>query len=212
MDNVKLAKEEYNEEGLQEDEFLPEVEVSLEVNLSVRVGALLFSSIKPLSAHQLAELTRADIDQVEEVLESLTSKFVKEEVGFSLCEIAGAWQFRTNPETASTVHKLISPKAKKLSRAAAETLAIIAYKQPVQRAEIEAIRGVDALPTLKTLLDFKLIQIIGREDSVGQPALYGTSKQFLEKFGMRDLSELPSTRELQELAEEESSESSAPIE
>lgn len=208
MDNVKLAINQYEEESEVSEDSLPEIELSL----SVRIGALLFSSIKPLSAQQLAELTQSDIDQVEEALESLVSKFAKEEIGFSLCEVAGAWQFRTSPETASTVHKLISPKAKKLSRAAAETLAIIAYKQPVQRAEIEAIRGVDALPTLRTLLDFKLIQIIGREDSVGQPALYGTSKQFLEKFGMRDLSELPSTRELQELAEEDSSESSVPIE
>lgn len=200
MDNVKLATTHYSEEDETNEDLLPEVEI----DLSARVGALLFASLKPLTTQHLAELTRTDIDQIEEVLESLIAKFIKEDIGFSLSEIAGGWQFRTAPEAASTVHKLISPKAKKLSRAAAETLAIIAYKQPVQRAEIEAIRGVDALPTLRTLLDFKLIQIIGREDSVGQPALYGTSKQFLEKFGMRDLSELPSIRELQELANESS--------
>lgn len=187
------------EESVEEFSVRPQSVLSLEA----KIGALLFASVKPLSSQQLALHTSTDIDQVEEVLENLKDKFNDTEVGFSLREIAGNWQFRTAAEAAETVQKLISPKAKKLSRAAAETLAIIAYKQPVQRAEIEAIRGVDALPTLRTLLDFKLIQIIGREDSVGQPALYGTTRQFLEKFGMRDLSELPSIRELQQLADEE---------
>ena len=96
----------------------------------------------------------------------------------------------------------IRDRSKRLSKAAAETLAIVAYRQPVQKAEIEAIRGVDAIQTVKTLLDAKLIRIVGRDTTPGTPALYGTTDVFLEKFGLADLSELPSVRELKELESE----------
>ncbi|HQH27087.1 MAG TPA: SMC-Scp complex subunit ScpB [Oligoflexia bacterium] len=170
--------------------------------LKAALGALLFASPRPLSLQVLAEAARADAADVEAALEELRQDFSAETHGITLSEVGQHYQLRTTPAAARVVQRLIPPRAKKLSRAAGETLAVIAYKQPVQRAEIEAIRGVDALPTLKTLLDAKLIRIVGRADSAGHPALYGTTQTFLEKFGLRDLSMLPSIRELEQLASE----------
>lgn len=164
--------------------------------LAARLGSILFVSPKPMTVEALASITKATPHEVEESLQELSQTFDPLQCGFSLCEVAGAWQLRTAPGLAKVVHALIPPKARKLSRAAAETLAVVAYKQPVQRAEIEAIRGVDALPTLKTLLEARLIRVVGTEESVGRPALYGTTQVFLEKFGLRDLSDLPPVREL----------------
>jgi segregation and condensation protein B len=170
--------------------------------LSGRVGSLLFVSPKPLTVETLAEYLDEPAEDIESVLQTLRQEFNEEAHGFVLQEVAGAWQLRTTLRSARTVQKLIPPRARRLSRAAAETLAVIAYKQPVQRAEIESIRGVDALPTIRTLLDAKLIRIVGRETSPGQPALYGTTNTFLEKFGLRDLCELPTVREILELSKE----------
>ena len=170
--------------------------------LSARIGALLFVSPRPLTVETLAELTRSEEDEVEAAIELLQNELREDVHGFSIFEVGGAWQMRTGAKNARVVQRLIPPRARRLSRAAAETLAVVAYKQPVQRAEIEAIRGVDALPTLRTLLDARLIRIVGREATPGQPALYGTTTTFLEKFGLRDLSDLPTVRELVELAEE----------
>lgn len=183
----------------------PEVvtEEILSVGTTAKVGALLFASPKPLSIADLCRATRKKEDQVLTSLDELKGMFDQNIHGFALCEVAGCYELRTNPELRTVVQELIPARGRKLSRAAAETLAVIAYRQPVQRAEIEAIRGVDALPTLKTLLDLRLIRIVGREDSVGQPALYGTTAQFLEKFGLRDLSDLPTERDLKEFAEED---------
>jgi segregation and condensation protein B len=172
------------------------------LSLSARISALLFVSTKPLSSSQLSTHVKASIERVEEALLEISTMYSEEVNGFALVEIAGGWQLRTSPHVATTIHRLIPPRARRLSRAAAESLAVVAYKQPVQRAEIEAIRGVDALPTIKTLLDAKLIRIVGRDAAAGNPALYGTTQTFLEKFGMRDLSELPTPRELFELSQE----------
>ena len=179
-----------------------EPEASARLSLSAKLGALLFSASRPLSVSELAALARTKESLVERTLAEFEELFDESVHGFSLCEVDGSFELRTSPDLRAVVQRLIPPRAKKLSRAAAETLAVIAYRQPVQRAEIEAIRGVDALPTLKTLLDLRLIRIVGREDSPGQPALYGTTSQFLQKFGLRDLSELPTERDLQDLADE----------
>ncbi len=167
--------------------------------LSARIGALLFASIKPLPVSQIAELVREPVEEVEDAVREYAKSIDVERMGFGLYEVAGAWQFRTTPVLAPVVHRLIPPRARKLSRAAAETLAVVAYKQPVQRAEIEAIRGVDALPTLRTLLDARLIRVVGTEESIGRPALYGTTETFLEKFSLNDLGELPPIRELMQI-------------
>lgn len=170
--------------------------------LSAQIASLLFVSTRPLSLESLAELTRSDAESVDAALTALREELTEERFGFTLEEVGGSYQLRTTARSARVIHRLIPPRARRLSRAAAETLAVIAYKQPVQRAEIESIRGVDALPTLRTLLDARLIRIVGRESSPGMPALYGTTSVFLEKFGLRDLSELPTVRELMELAKD----------
>jgi segregation and condensation protein B len=119
-----------------------------------------------------------------------------------LCEVAGGWQFRTNPDNAEWVRKMLASKPVRLSRAALETLAVIAYRQPVTRAEIEDVRGVDSGGVLKLLLDRRLIKIIGKKEEIGRPSLYGTTKDFLEFFGLKDLTNLPTLREFHELTEE----------
>ena len=116
--------------------------------------------------------------------------------------MSAGFQFRSAPVLAQVIKRLIPARTKRLSRAAGETLAVIAYKQPVERAEIESIRGVDALPTLKTLLDARLIRVIGKHDSPGHPVLYGTTAEFLERFGLADLSALPTLHEFEQLASE----------
>lgn len=166
------------------------------------VSSLLFVSLRPLSSFQLSELLEADAEEIESLLFQLKLEMQALGLGYELLEVSGSWQFRTRPQLANVVTKMVPARARRLSRASAETLAVIAYKQPVPRSEIEAIRGVDALPTLKTLLDARLIRIIGRDDTPGQPALYGTTSVFLEKYGLKDLAELPTVREIVELTEE----------
>ena len=172
------------------------------LNLVATVGSLLFISPKPLKLDALSEITQKSTDDLQIAVDALARLFDDHTHGFSLHKVNGGFQFRTAPEALPVIKKLKPNRGRRLSRAAAETLAVIAYKQPVQRAEIESIRGVDALPTLKTLLDAKLIRIIGREDSVGSPVLYGTTSEFLEVFGLSDLSELPSAQEINNLADE----------
>lgn len=186
------------EESIGKDSLVQRIELSR----AAVISALLFVSPKPLTVETIAEATDSDIVTVEEILEDVLSLFKDDVHGFSLHEVAGGWQLRTSTLAADAVKRLIPPRGKKLSRAAAETLAVIAYKQPVERAEIESIRGVDALPTLKTLLDGKLIRVVGRAETAGTPALYGTTMTFLEKFGLKDLSDLPSGHELEELLAE----------
>ena len=201
MNNVvSICQAQSDKEQDNLEETVPEDQIQLP--LVAHVGALLFVSSKPISAETIAQAVGSEIGEVEKALAELELLFGEERFGFGLKQVAGSWQLRTSPLVTKTIQKLIPPRAKKLSKAAAETLAVVAYKQPVQRSEIEAIRGVDALPTLKTLLDAKLIRCVGRDDSVGQPAIYGTTQTFLEKFGLRDLSELPSIREIAQLASE----------
>ena len=172
------------------------------LNLVATVGSLLFVSPKPLKLDAISEITQVSVDDLQIAVEALGRLFDDKTHGFSLHQVNGGFQFRTAPEALPVIKKLKPNRGRRLSRAAAETLAVIAYKQPVQRSEIENIRGVDALPTLKTLLDARLIRIIGREDSVGNPVLYGTTSEFLEVFGLSDLSELPSVHEINNLANE----------
>lgn len=180
------------------EELTSSTEVS-EVNLNARLSALLFVATRPLSATQLAQAANADEDEVVQALNELKLLYSGEINGFELVEVNSAYQFRTVRGATAAIQRLIPKKNRRLSRAAAETLAVVAYRQPVSRAEIESIRGVDALPTLKTLLDARLVRSIGRDDSVGHPTLYGTTPAFLEKFGLKDLSDLPSVRELEEI-------------
>ena len=173
-----------------------------EVGAVARICALLFVVPKPLSEEAIQRAARVSHDQVGQALDQIKEMFVDDVHGFSLHQIGGGYEFRTAPGAAQTIRRYKPPKQRRISRASAETLAVIAYKQPVTKAEIEVIRGVDAMPTIKTLIDSKLIRIVGHENTAGQPALYGTTPDFLEIFGLSDLSELPSIRDITELAKE----------
>jgi segregation and condensation protein B len=181
-----------------EETFLDE-EVSSNLELRAQLGSLLFVSTKPLTIERLAKLTHSSIEDVEQALAEFKGELIGDIFGFHVVEVSGGFQLRSDARNAGLIKQLIPARAKKLSRAASETLAVIAYKQPVQKAEIDSIRGVDSLPTLKTLLDGKLIRIVGHENSAGHPALYGTTSVFLDKFGLSDLADLPSVREMTEL-------------
>ena len=113
--------------------------------------------------------------------------------------MAGGYQFRSRPENADYLRRLTKSKTVKFSQSALETLAIIAYRQPITRAEIEYLRGVDSGGVVKNLLEKKLLKILGKKDIPGKPLIYGTSREFLELFNLKDLSSLPSLKEIQEL-------------
>lgn len=174
-------------------------EATPDVPLISSLSALLFVSTRPLTLNALCRASRASKEEVLEALDKLSAGFEEQQLGITLVEAAGAYQLRSAPKLAPIVKRLIRQRERRLSRAAAETLAVVAYKQPVGRAEIEAIRGVDALPTLKTLLEARLIRIVGRDSSVGHPALFGTTDKFLERFGLSDLSDLMSMKEVEQL-------------
>ncbi len=169
---------------------------NLESNIYEELSAYLFVSPKPLSIERITELTGFSDEEIRKKIDSINSALGEANLGFEIIEIQNSFQMRTRLSVKKALQKLITPKMKRLSKAAAETLAVIAYKQPVSKAEIEVIRGVDPVPTLRTLLDGKLIRIVGREDTPGSPALYGTTDHFLERFGLKSLSELPTIREL----------------
>lgn len=162
------------------------------------VEALLFASQSPLSA---ADLARADegLDEegVEAALADLRAEYEREERAFGLYEVAAGWQLLTRPEFAPVLERFDSvPTSSRLSAPALETLAIIAYRQPVGRAEVEEIRGVGAGGVLKTLLERDLVEVVGRGEGLGRPLLYGTSSFFLQHFGFRSIDDLPRPEEL----------------
>jgi segregation and condensation protein B len=165
--------------------------------------SLLFSSERPLGVKEL----RALIEDVEtpalvEALREMGEHYRAQGRGFQLHEVAGGFQLRTSPENGEFVRRMLGAKPVRLSRAALETLAIIAYRQPVTRAEIEDVRGVDSGGILKMLLERRLIKMLGKKEEVGRPMLYGTTKEFLEFFSLRDLKQLPTLREFHELSDE----------
>jgi segregation and condensation protein B len=201
MDSMSESSSEMESNQIQISEENENNEI---ISLKEMLMAFLFVSIKPIPFSELVSLTKSNIDEVNEAIELLEEEILEFDIGLELKNIGESYQLRTKPKLAKTLQRMITPKMKRLSKASAETLAVVAYKQPVSRAEIEAIRGVDALPTIKTLLDGRLVRIVGREDTPGSPALYGTTDFFLERFGLRDLSELPTIREVRELADEDS--------
>lgn len=169
-------------------------------NLQSALEALLFSSDQPLPLSLLAESLDAGADDVTAALQALDQECTARGAGVQVREIAGGWIFVTAPEHAEWVGRLLRGKKRmRLSRAALETMAIIAYKQPVTKSEVEAIRGVDSTGVLATLLERNLVTIRGRSKVVGRPLLYGTTPEFLDYFGLKDLSELPRPEELRAL-------------
>ena len=168
--------------------------------------AVIFAADKPVSDAQLKEVfsedETIDKDVLQQALEGLRNDAGAEARGIVLAEVSGGWAFRTKADYRGWVSKLTAPKAQRLTRAQLETLAIIAYRQPVTRAGIDDIRGVDSGAVLKVLLEKKMTRILGRQEAVGNPLIYGTTKEFLEIFGLRDLSQLPTLKEFQELDDE----------
>lgn len=166
------------------------------------VESLLFVASQPLTVDQFFETTGVDRERLGAALLAVQARLLELKVGFILHEVGGAWQLRTAPGSAEYVRRFLKVKPQRLTRAAVETLAIVAYRQPVTRPEIEDIRGVDSGAVLKALLDRRLIKIVGKKEEVGRPILYGSTREFLEFFALKDLNALPTLREFQELTEE----------
>jgi segregation and condensation protein B len=167
--------------------------------------ALLFVTADAIPVTRfLALLGAVTKHEIEQALASLSHDYEQEGSGLQLAEIAGGYRIMTKAEFAPWLKRLEKVKApSKLSRSALESLAIIAYKQPIVRAEVEQIRGVETSGVIRTLLERKLVRIVGRKEEPGRPIMYGTTKFFLEHFGLRDLSQLPPLREFRELGESE---------
>lgn len=164
--------------------------------------SVLFVAPEPLTIDQLFDATGIDREKIEPQLKRLADFLRQNSAGIVLHEVAGGWQFRTAHDSAEYVRRFLKVKPQRLTRAAVEALALIAYRQPVTRPEIEDVRGVDSGAVLKALLDRRLIKIVGKKEEVGRPILYGTTREFLEFFALKDLASLPTLREFQELTEE----------
>lgn len=169
--------------------------------LKSAIEALLFVSGNPLSVDRLKGVfEEAAAEQLEMQLQALRQEYDDRGAGIMLAEVAGGYQFATRPENAAWVRKFRSVKVSaRLSKPALETLAIVAYKQPITRSEVEAIRGVNIGGIMRNLMERRLVKIVGKKDVPGKPMLYGTTLEFLQYFGLKDLSALPTLREFQEL-------------
>lgn len=166
------------------------------------VEALIFVADEPLTEKLLAEVLEEDRESIGAAVEQLRKEYEDRESGLQLREIAGGWQLSTRTELHEDVRKFLKTRpSAKLSLASLETLAVIAYKQPVTVPEILEIRGVQSASAIKTLLDKRLIVAKGRKETVGRPMQYGTSKDFLIQFGLKDLSELPSIEDFEDLVQ-----------
>ena len=144
-------------------------------------------------------LSLAERKEIRDALSELSGEYETRKGGFFLSEVAGGYQIRTRPEYREWIKRLIQPKALRLSKAALETLAVIAYKQPIIRSDIEHIRGVNCGGILRMLLERKLIRVLGRKEIPGRPLIYATTKQFLEVFDLKDLKDLPTPEEIESL-------------
>lgn len=168
------------------------------MRLTQIVEALLFASDAPLSAGDIALIDeRLDEDTVEAVVAQLREEYESQERAFTIFDIAGGYQLLTRPEFAPYLERFDTvPQQTRLSAPALEVLAVIAYRQPIGRNEIEEIRGVGSSGVLKTLQDRNLIDVVGRSEGLGRPLLYGTTPKFLEHFGFRSLDDLPKPEDL----------------
>jgi len=171
-------------------------------NLKHIIESLLFVSEEPLTVNRIKTvLVDADTGEIRDALTALFEEYQARGGGFYLKEVAGGYQFRTRPDYNTYIRRMLKPNAPRLSKAALETLAIVAYKQPVIRSDIEHIRGVDCGGILRTLLERKLIRILGRKEIPGRPLIYATTKLFLEMFDLKNLKDLPSPKEIEEMSE-----------
>ena len=169
--------------------------------LKSAIESLLFIAGHPLSMDRLKGIfEEATKEQLEAQIDVLRQEYDATGSGIMLAEVAGGYQLATRSENAAWIRKFKSVKvSSKLSRPALETLAIVAYKQPITRSEVEAIRGVNIGGIMRNLMERRLVKIVGKKDVPGKPMLYGTSLEFLQYFGLKDLSSLPTLKEFQEL-------------
>lgn len=167
------------------------------------IDSLLFVSDHPITLKEFEEiLTEFSATQISEAVEELKTARASEEYGVQLVEINQGYQYRTLKDNAEWIVRFNKAKPQRLSRAALESLSIIAYRQPITRPEVEEIRGVDSSGVMKMLLERNLVKILGKKDEVGHPLLYGTTKDFLSFFNLKNLSDLPPLKEYTELGQE----------
>jgi segregation and condensation protein B len=172
------------------------------------IESLLFVAEGPLTIDRIHHiLQHAERKKIRKALNALSEEYEARKGGFTLHEVAGGYQIRTRLKYKEWIKRLIQPKTPRLSKAAIETLAIIAYKQPIIRSDIEHVRGVDCGGILRMLLERKLIRVLGRKEIPGRPLIYATTRQFLEVFALKDLKDLPSPQEIEALQKTQPEES-----
>lgn len=170
--------------------------------LKAILESILFTSEAPISLDKFCDfLPEYGRDAIKEAITALADNFENRHGAIKMLEIAGGWQLRTDPSFQDYVTRQVKTRSTKFSPSALESLAIIAYRQPITRVEIEHLRGVDSGGVIKSLLDKKLVKILGKKDIPGRPIIYGTSREFLELFGLKDLKSLPTLKEIQALDE-----------
>jgi segregation and condensation protein B len=176
------------------------------------IESLLFIADGPLTMDRIKNvLSLPDATEIRIMLKALSEEYEARGGGFFLREVAGGYQLRTRPEYTEFIKRLIQPNPPRLSKAALETLAIIAYKQPLIRSDVEHIRGVDCGGIIRTLLERKLIRVLGRKEIPGRPLIYATTKHFLEVFDLKDLKDLPTPKEIEDLGNSPSETSGPPL-
>ena len=163
------------------------------------IESLLFVADEPLSIDRFKNIIgQAETKEIRQALEELGTDYEARQGGFYLNEVAGGYQIRSRSEYTQWIKRLLQPRPLRLSKAALETLAIIAYKQPVIRSDVEHIRGVDCGGVLRVLLERKFIRVLGRKEIPGRPLIYATTKRFLEVFDLKNLKDLPTPKEIEE--------------
>lgn len=201
--DMEKTQQTKSDEEMQSAEFQnTEIPVADAEAIVPLLQALLLSSSDPLDLETLTTVCEVDQTCVSEALKILSARLESDNYGFSLIAVAKGFQFRTKPRFGKFIRTLKQESPRKLSPAALETLAVVAYRQPVVKHDIDGLRGVDVMPTLKTLLDRGLLQVVGHKETVGHPSLYGTTDEFLRVFGLNSIKDLPSVKELNQIQNE----------
>jgi len=186
---------------MEEVQEITESVAELPAELKAVIEAAIYITDEPLSAEQIATAVEQPLEQVRSLLNQLVAEYAAPDRGLSIREVAGGFKMATKPEHHESIRRFVKKLQAplKLSLAALETLAVVAYKQPITAPEIMDIRGVQGAGVLKTLLDRKLVAAAGRKDVLGKPILYKTTREFLIQFGLSSLAELPTLKEFEEL-------------
>lgn len=202
-DNASIPEEEEQTEAVFVAEVEPDITAQQEARdaLKAVIEAAIYITDEPLTVDQISKAVEQPVDSVKEILAELVAEYAQPDRGLTVRELAGGYKMGTKPEHHDSIRQFVKKLQPplKLSLPALETLAVIAYKQPITAPEIMEIRGVQGAGVLKTLLDRKLIATAGRKDVVGKPIMYKTTKEFLVQFGLSSLKELPTLKEFEEL-------------